>query len=208
MPKTAQARNRRGVHEYHAHSFITLMHQRKPRRRDTPPWIEATQREMLHILAEAPTAKAFPDQLPPIHRHLWAKLADLRENRVPLKKLLVTQTLSRRLEEYKVPSPAAKAAMQLAKIGKDLAPGQGVRFLYTLGKPGVWTWDLPGNPEAGVVDKGYYQELLLRAAHTVVQPLGVEEETLRTWLLSNVGYGAPPGELAENQEMPLFMGNW
>jgi MFS family permease len=50
-----------------------------------------------------------------------------------------------------------------------------------------------------------WAELLLRAAHTVLQPLGVKEEPLRWWLFSNAGYGAPPGELREGQAgLPLF----
>ena len=79
-------------------------------------------------------------------------------------------------------------------------------FLYTLGKPGVYAWNLPQSPDPEIVDREYYGKLLLRAAHTVLQSLGVKEETLRRWVFSNAGYGAPPGELPENQGMPMFAG--
>ena len=45
----------------------------------------------------------------------------------------------------------------------------------------------------------------LRAAVTVLEPLEVKEETLRSWLLSNAGYGAPPGVLPACQGMPMFV---
>ena len=67
------------------------------------------------------------------------------------------------------------------------------------------SWDLPQAPDPENVDRGYYGELLLRAAVTVLEPLEVKEETLRRWLLSNAGYGAPPGVLPACQGMPMFM---
>jgi hypothetical protein len=78
-------------------------------------------------------------------------------------------------------------------------------FIYTIGEPGVHAWDLAQRPDPGTLDLDRYAELLLRAAHTVLQPLGVKEETLRWWLYSNAGYGAPPGEMVEGQNgLPLF----
>jgi hypothetical protein len=94
---------------------------------------------------------------------------------------------------------------QLQGVGKEVKVGQYVRFLYTIGEPGVHAWDLPQRPGSGCLDLDRYAELLLRAAHTVLQPLGVKEDTLRRWLFSNAGYGAPPGEVFEGQvELPLF----
>jgi len=72
------------------------------------------------------------------------RLADLKLGRVPPEKLIVCQTLSRELAAYRSPSPAALAARQLAESDKDLRLGQVVRFVYTLGKPGVRAWDIPG----------------------------------------------------------------
>ena len=45
------------------------------------------------------------------------------------------------------------------------------------------------------MDVARYQQLLLRAACTVLPPLGVSEERLRSWVLADAAYGAPPGEL-------------
>ena len=111
----------------------------------------------------------------------------LRDRQVPLDALLVTQKLSRELEAYRSPSPVARAAAQLAAVGKDVRPGQHVRFLHTLGESGVRAWDLPSDPDPRRLDFKRYTQLLLRAASTVLQPLGVSPETLRAWPFSVIG---------------------
>jgi len=176
------------------------------RRDDTSRWIKNIQLEMLNLLADAPDAGKLVDQLPRIHTLLQTRLAALREQKVSLVELLISQKLSRTLGEYKVLSPAARAAAQLEEIGKHLIPGQRVRFLYTRGKPGVYAWDLPERPDPGVIDTDRYAELLCRAAFTILQPLGVEEQTLRWWMFTKAGYGAPPGFLPAScsQEIPLL----
>lgn len=176
------------------------------RRGDTPGWIEDIQRSILDLLAGAAEAQDLPGQLPEIHQLLQRKLSALRDQTVPLKSLLVSQKISRPLDEYKVPSPAARAALQLAEIGRELIPGQRVRFLHTRGDPGVYAWDLPGHPDPASIDIDHYTELLLRAAHSVLEPLNVKEQTLRWWLFSNAGYNAPPGYLPEtgSQTAPLL----
>lgn len=88
------------------------------------------------------------------------------------------QTLSRELTAYRVPSPAARAAGQLALAGKRLRPGQRVRFLYTREAGGVMAWDLSGTPPtaaatAVAVDVAHYTDLL-RATGSVLSPLGIE----------------------------------
>jgi DNA polymerase II len=176
------------------------------RRDDTSKWVKKVQCEILDLLADAPDAGQLTDQLPRINALLQARLSALRQLKIPLAELLISQKISRSLEEYKVPSPAARAAAQLAEIGKNLIPGQRVRFLYTRGKPGVFAWDLDERPDPKTVDIDRYAELLCRAAYTILQPLGVEERTLRWWMFTNAGYGAPPGFLPDScsQETPLL----
>ncbi len=64
-------------------------------------------------------------------------------------------------------------------MGKHLRPGQRVRFLYTLGEPGVYAWDLPTPPDRRSLDLARYQELLIRAVGAVMQPFGIQEDELR-----------------------------
>ncbi len=156
------------------------------RRRDTPLFIAEIQEQILNCLAQAQHASELERQLPRVFKMLRRCLADLRAGRVPLPRLLVSQKLSRALPEYRSPSPAARAAAQLQSIGKTLRPGQCVRFIYTLGEPGVYAWDLPEPLDPAQVDVRRYTTLLMRAAATVLQPLGFGEKELRQRLLDGV----------------------
>ena len=90
---------------------------------------------------------------------------------MPLEKLLVSQKLSRELTEYSSPSPAAQAVWQMQAVGRVVRPGQRVRFLFTLGKPGVRAWDIPDQPDPRRVDLPRYRTLLERAVQTILAPI-------------------------------------
>lgn len=123
-----------------------------------------------------------------------------------MNELLVTQTLSRELTDYKMFSPAARAARQLQVIGKDVRMGQRIQFLYTRTKQGVHAWDVPGLLDPTWIDTARYKELLLRAVHEVLQPLGITESVLRNWVFTKASYLLPPGLLHHSLEIPLFAG--
>jgi DNA polymerase-2 len=139
------------------------------RRHDTPTFISEFQMELLSILAQAPDADRLPERLPLARALLDRRLNDLRTGRVPLEKLLLAQKLSRELDDYRSPSPAARAAQQLAKTGRTLRPGQRVRFLLTRGEPGIHAWDLPEPPDPRTLDVPRYRTLTMRAAETVLK---------------------------------------
>jgi DNA polymerase-2 len=152
------------------------------RRHDTAPFVAQVQLLLLERMARVPDNHPLEACLPDVMARLSTELARLREGQVPIEQLVVAQKLSRALEEYRVPSPAARAAAQLATAGKTVRPGQPVRFIYTLGEPGVWAWDRPGEPPVDGVDRARYADLLIRAAAAVLQPLGVQEQRLREQL--------------------------
>jgi len=158
------------------------------RRHDSAEFVAATQLQMLERMAQAPDAASLAGCLPDILALLRRRMADLRLGRVPLERLLVSQTLSRELAEYRTPSPAARAAAQLEAHGKRLRPGQRIRFVYILGKPGVRAWDLPAPPDPATVDVKVYQKLLLRAAASALAPLGLDEAQIELRLR---GYTLP-----------------
>jgi DNA polymerase II len=165
------------------------------RRHDTPAFIIRTQLELLDELANAHTSQDEVAILPRALALLRRRLVILRAGHLPLEELLITQKLSRVLDDYRTPSPVARAVTQLVAAGKTISPGQYVRFLYTRGEPGVHAWDLPISPDPASIDTARYAELLQRAASTLLGPFGVNEQTLRLWLFSNAGYCAPPGVL-------------
>jgi DNA polymerase-2 len=141
------------------------------RRHDTPAFIAETQMKILEILAKAPDADRLPDFLPEVLNYVRLRLDDLVKRRVPLDELLVSQRLSRELTEYSSPSPAARAAWQIQAQGKQVRPGQRVRFLYTRGEPGVRAWYTAESTDISMVDLNRYKTLLMRAVDTVIRPI-------------------------------------
>jgi DNA polymerase-2 len=143
------------------------------RRHDTPPFVSETQREILERLVnvfEDGRSTDVPGPLSAINALVRRKLSDLREGRVPLEKLLLRMTVSRALKEFRTTrTPVAAALLQLEAAGKSLRPGQNVRILYTLGRPGVRAWDLPECPDPRTVNVARYKTLLLRAVQAVVE---------------------------------------
>jgi DNA polymerase-2 len=141
------------------------------RRHDTSPFIAETQLGLLEILARAEDAEHLPEILPQAQAYARRQLQALMAGRVPVEQLLVSQKLSRELGAYSSPSPAARAVWQMQAAGKVVRPGQRVRFLYTLGKPGVSAWDVAAQPDIRSVDLPRYRTLLQRAIQTVLDPI-------------------------------------
>ncbi|MEW5872726.1 MAG: DNA polymerase domain-containing protein [Chloroflexota bacterium] len=162
------------------------------RRRDTPPFIASLQLHLLETLARdqspLPSDAAIQGALSLLPR----ALRRLRAGEFPLPELLVTQRLSRQPDAYRQPSPVARAARQLQAAGRSLRPGQSLRFLYTRGRPGVHAWDQPQPPDPAALDLDRYTRLMLRAAHTVLQPFGVTSDYIQQTAL----HGKPARQLA------------
>ncbi len=162
------------------------------RRHDTPLFIKELQQEALEILAGSPSFDHLPKSLERIHALVARRLDDLRHGRIPLQKLLVRQTLSRAVKEYKVLSPAAIAAAQLEKEGKFLRPGQTVGFIYTLGEPGVQAWDMADAFDSRTVNIPAYKILLNRTMTNFLQSFGMKRvETLQCNISTAVTYTNP-----------------
>ena len=157
------------------------------RRRDSAPWVADTQREMLRCLARAETPAALPGQVSAALEILRAQLRALRAGRVPLESLLVGKKLSKELAGYRVPSPGARAALQLLAAGKPTRPGQRIKLLFTRGQPGVHAWNLPDTPDPSALDLDYYEDLMLRAASALLVPFGLSEEDLRVRMRADLG---------------------
>lgn len=155
------------------------------RRRDAPAFVAETQLQILELLARAPDASGLAVYVPQALALLSRRVAQLHAGNVPLEKLVVGQKLSRELAAYRSPSPAARAAAQLQAAGKAVHAGQRIRFLYTLGEPGVYAWDLAEPPDPASLDVGRYKKLLLRAAEAVLEPVGAGQAGLQARLFDN-----------------------
>jgi DNA polymerase-2 len=148
------------------------------RRHDTPPFIRKAQTEILHLLSRAAEGQPLESMLPAVLKVLARIASDVQAGRLPVKELVVSQRLSKELSQYKVPSPAARAAMQLTSIGRPMSPGQVVHFLYVRNAPGVLAWraGLPYSYQE--INTQEYLKLLVRAVSNILQPLGISERDL------------------------------
>jgi DNA polymerase-2 len=179
------------------------------RREDTPAFVANAQLQILAVLAREPDPARLPALLPEVMSIVREKLTTLKKREVPIAELVVTQTLSRELNEYSVLSAAAIAARQLQAIDKTLKMGQRIRFIYTAAGPGVFAWDLPASPDPRIIDVPRYRELLFRAVHEILQSLGVTEALLRNWMFVR-GCKIAADDLLQlsasliRVEMPLF----
>jgi DNA polymerase II len=141
------------------------------RRHDTPEFIRETQMRILEILARADNADEMRECLPEIQTLVREKQSALRAGRVPLEQLIVHQTVSRTLEEFRSPSPVSAALTELAEAGKSLRPGQHVRLVYTRGLPRARAWDASNEIDARTVNVERYRRLFGRAIESVLEPL-------------------------------------
>jgi len=174
------------------------------RRGDTCAFVANIQRQIIQILTKEKDPAKLSNLLPEILEVVQERLSDLKKSEVPLNELVITQTLSRDLNGYSVESPLSTAARQLQIQGKTLHRGQPVRYIYTCPGSAVYAWDLPTSLDPQRIDVHQYKELVLRAVHEVLQPLGVTEIVLRDWIFNKAGYLLPPGLLSSKSNLPLF----
>lgn len=147
------------------------------RRRDLPPWVVNVQLQMLDCLAKASSKQHFPERLQAAFAVFKAELKKLNDGEVPLEELVLTNRISRELDDYKTPTAAVRAAFQLLdQTGRKMGAGQKVSFIYT--KEDVFAWDQPAKITIDHVDKVKYRELLARAAGTIFYPFGIKQQYL------------------------------
>ena len=92
--------------------------------------------------------------------------------------LLLLATLACRKPPAADPAYAAEIGTARALREKRLASENGWLTL-TLGKPGVYAWDLPDPPDPRTTDLAAYTKLMLRAAENILQPMGITASALR-----------------------------
>ena len=157
------------------------------RRRDTPLWIAEVQENLLQQLAGLPNLQAFSDLQPQIVRYLQHEIEKLKTGKIPPEKLIVSQKVSRELDSYRTPPPAARAAAQMVASGKTIRPGQMIKFLYMQYPPRIQAWDIP-QPDSHIYipDQQIYIKLLLRAVSTILKPFGMDDLYLYRHVLKNI----------------------
>ncbi|HHX09179.1 MAG TPA: hypothetical protein GX730_07120 [Chloroflexi bacterium] len=151
------------------------------RRRDTPIWIAAVQKEMIARLGRARTKSELQGCIQDAFDYYQEALQTLKAGLIQPEQLVINGKVSYALEAYKASTAAVRAARQMQKAGMTVKPGMRVRFVYTIGEPDVVAWDLGVRVEPNSLDLNKYVELLIRAATAVLIPFGVSKDILREW---------------------------
>ena len=151
------------------------------RRRDTPIWIAAVQKEMIALLGQARTRAELSDCIQKAFCFYYSSLEKLEKNQVPVEQLVINGKVSYALEAYKASTASVRAARQMEAAGMPIKPGMRIRFVYRKGEPDVFAWDLGKPIDPSEVNKPKYVELLAKAGSAVLAPFGISEALFREW---------------------------
>ncbi len=175
------------------------------RRDDTPLFIKQSQMRAIKMLAREKKFENLRGLLPKITNYFKHQYDQMMAGEIEIERLIIAQRLSQDLDNYRVPSAAARAGMQLARTGKKIGAGQTVRFLRTLDESGVLAWDLSAGVENIALDYAWYAKIFRRAAFEVLQPFDVEKSAAGDWLGEGESY-FQPDDYAEAgaKDLPLF----
>ena len=100
-------------------------------RRDTPPFIEKAQMDMIRVLAKASNSEAFMKRIPESVEVLRGYVEKLKRRDVDVRDLIVAKQLSMHPDRYAHDVFQAIAAKQLIREGVEISGGQTVRYLIT-----------------------------------------------------------------------------
>ncbi len=151
------------------------------RKHDTPGVVDKMEDLLLKELAKARNAEEFQATIPRCVDLIRGTAKALRENRVPLADLVITKTVTRKLEEYRVMNATVAALKQFAKRGFSVEPGEYVR--YVILDESAKEAEAKVRPAAflagdEVPDAQAYVRLICRAGETLFAPFGYTEESL------------------------------
>ncbi len=109
-------------------------------------------------------------------------IAELKQGKVPLNKLIIWKTLSKRLDEYSVDAPHVVAAKKLLRMGIKLSVGDKVGYIIVKGGGKISSraepYILVKDPK--LVDTNYYIEhQIIPAAMRILGYFGVSETQLK-----------------------------
>ncbi|NWF86453.1 hypothetical protein HXY32_01345 [Candidatus Bathyarchaeota archaeon] len=152
------------------------------RRRDTPPFIEKAQIEMIKVLVKASNYGEFLERIPRALDILKEYAQKLASKSVDVKELLIAKRLSRRPSEYAHRVFQAIAARQLMAAGFEVYPGQTVQYLITDSESNrvnerVLARQLINSNVKYDIEK--YLELLVSAADTLLGVFGYDSKKIR-----------------------------
>jgi DNA polymerase elongation subunit (family B) len=151
------------------------------RRSDSSGIVRDMQSDMLAMLAKATDAREFVDAVPQALETLSDYVEAVRSQTVPVEKLLLRRRISKQIEDYEQFNDGVAALLQLRREGKEVNPGEAIRYVITDGdsrddRTRVRVEALAD--DVAEYDSEAYVDLLVRAAETILLPFGYTREKL------------------------------
>jgi DNA polymerase elongation subunit (family B) len=170
------------------------------RRSDMPALVVQMQEHMLRRMFHCSTLADVRTALPEILGILENALVRLRAGDVEAAELVITNTLSQEVSEYRHNTVQAITARTLDRHGAHLHPGEAVQFILTdadakVPEDRVRPYTLLGSDWH--YDAQAYAALLLRAAASILELFGYPEERLRREVWEPVASRAGRPSVAE-----------
>ncbi|MFW5918903.1 MAG: type B DNA-directed DNA polymerase [Halanaeroarchaeum sp.] len=145
------------------------------RQRSTCEWVAAVQQALVATLDEHRRAE-------PVLDRLAVALSRLDRGAVDPSRLAITNRVSKRVEEYAHSTRNVAALERAAARGLEKFPGQDVEYVVVDDAKSSRERVLLAHEDPDTYDAGFYRERAIRAAESVVSPLGWNRERIREYL--------------------------
>lgn len=145
------------------------------RQRSTPSYITDAQKEFITTLDTHREPEAVCEEL-----RSW--LDQLRRGDVDPKELVITRRVSKSREEYTQSTRSVAALNRAADLGLTRAPGQDISFVVVDDEKRSRDRVALSLEEPRTYDTAFYRKLLIRAASSVLSPLGWRANNIEQFL--------------------------
>jgi DNA polymerase I len=147
------------------------------RQRSTTPLVEQVQRELIEVLDEERRPEAVCDRL-----QRW--LGRLRRGSVAASDLVLTQRVSKPLEQYQSRTRTVAALQRAERCGLSVHPGESISYVVVDdSKRSHERVRLAFEVDKGTpYDKRFHRGRLLRAAESILSPLGWRRADIESYL--------------------------
>jgi DNA polymerase I len=145
------------------------------RQRSTPAFVAEAQRDLIRTLGDSRDPEAVCDRL-----QVW--LGRLDRGDVPASDLAVRNRVSKRLEAYAADTRNVAALERAARQGLDVSPGEDVEYVVVDDEKRSAERVRLADETGDRYDRSFYRERLLRAAASVLSPLGWRQPRIEAYL--------------------------
>jgi len=176
------------------------------RRHDTPTLIKDMQREMLERMGRASRVDELTLMTPELLDIVRKYTGAVQSGKANPLDLVIKRRITKEPEEYVNNSISAVVAKMVEQMGVHLSPGESIEFII-IDQSGKKTPEKAKPLALYAYEDGYdaekYTELLLKAAETLLSPLGYDYDTLSR-MFSGIPKKAKTGTLKEKIQTTDF----